>query len=127
MLRACWKRKDRSVWREVGHDLEPPARQFLEGGRCRRICIDEMDGRKDRQRCEPGEEKCDLCQQNPGGIKRAMDEEQNKDEAAGQAKTKVVVERMAGIAMEQRRVEIGQRRRMEQKGYEPSPASEMPS
>jgi hypothetical protein len=29
-----------------------------------------------------------------------------------------VKERMAGIAMEQRRVEIGQRRRIEQRGYE---------
>jgi superfamily II DNA helicase RecQ len=76
VLRACWKRKDGSVWREVGHDLEPSAMQFLEGGRCRRICIDEeMDGRKDRQRCEPGEGKCDLCQQKPGGIKRAATEE----------------------------------------------------
>ena len=34
-----------------------------------------MDGREDRQRCEPGEEKCDICQQYPAGIKPGAVEE----------------------------------------------------
>jgi len=128
VLRAYWKRKDGSIRKEVGYELEPPARGFLEGSRCRRIPIDEeMDGRKDRQRCEPGEEKCDLCQQKPGGMKRAAIEEEKgkrEGELAGQAKAKIqkrnqeVEERMAAIAMEQRRIEMGRRRKVEQTGFE---------
>jgi hypothetical protein len=30
-----------------------------------------MDGRMDRVGCEAGEERCDICQGNPRGVKRS--------------------------------------------------------
>lgn len=37
--------------------------RFLSGEKCRRIFLDaEMDGREDRVRCEEGEERCDVCE-----------------------------------------------------------------
>ncbi|KLP03469.1 Uncharacterized protein Y057_10530 [Fusarium fujikuroi] len=36
---------------------------FINGRVCRRVILDsEMDGRDDRDRCEEGEERCDICQ-----------------------------------------------------------------
>jgi RecQ family ATP-dependent DNA helicase len=36
--------------------------RFMSGARCRRVYLDqEMDGRRDRVRCEDGEEACDVC------------------------------------------------------------------
>lgn len=128
VLRACWRRKDGKLGRELGRNLEPPVRAFLDADRCRRISIDEeMDARKDRQRCEPGEEKCDVCQQHPGGLKRAAVEEgpeRQKEEQVQQATTDAqreneeVEKRMAAIAVERRRLEIRQRRKTERVAYE---------
>jgi RecQ family ATP-dependent DNA helicase len=39
--------------------------RFLSGSKCRRIFLDaEMDGREDRVRCEEGEERCDVCEED---------------------------------------------------------------
>ncbi|KAL5318141.1 hypothetical protein ACEPPN_013199 [Leptodophora sp. 'Broadleaf-Isolate-01'] len=37
--------------------------EFISSGVCRRVVLDQvMDGRMDRERCEEGEEACDVCQ-----------------------------------------------------------------
>jgi hypothetical protein len=37
--------------------------RFLSGSACRRMFLDaEMDGREDRVRCEEGEKRCDVCE-----------------------------------------------------------------
>jgi superfamily II DNA helicase RecQ len=37
--------------------------EFISGAVCRRVILDQvMDGRMDRERCEEGEETCDVCQ-----------------------------------------------------------------
>jgi superfamily II DNA helicase RecQ len=125
VLRACWKEKHGTIRKEGGRRLEPPVKEFLDDGQCRRISIDkEMDGRTDRQRCEPGEEKCDFCQLHPGGLKRAAAEEAQEEGPAPQQTTEAqrregeVQERMAAMAVEQRRLEIGQRRKTELLAYE---------
>jgi len=61
VLRPCRAKQGRRVGRELGRRLEPPAREFLESNQCRQISIDkEMDGREDRQQCDPDKEKCVL-------------------------------------------------------------------
>ncbi|PVH91867.1 hypothetical protein DM02DRAFT_734000 [Periconia macrospinosa] len=83
-----------------------------------------MDGRLDRQRCEVGESKCDLCEQHPGGTKRpAVEEEQEEPEETQASIAAVAAEEQRkelerAMAVEERRVEIQQRRRTEQMVYE---------
>ena len=39
--------------------------KFLSGSKCRRIYLDsEMDDRQNRDRCEVGEERCDVCEKD---------------------------------------------------------------
>lgn len=48
--------------REVGYDIEVVMKKPLAGERCRRTILDRyIDGRFDRQGCEEGEQRCDVC------------------------------------------------------------------
>jgi hypothetical protein len=50
--------------------------QFIGGAKCRRVVLDkQMDGRTDRVRCEAGEERCNVCQEGPSGVKRNRNRE----------------------------------------------------
>jgi superfamily II DNA helicase RecQ len=125
VLRACYFTKEGAVKKTLGYRLEQPAKDFLTAESCRRIAIDKhMDGRLDRQRCEVGESKCDLCEQHPGGIKRPAVEEEPEEPDETQASTAAAAaeeqrkELERAMAVEERRVEIQQRRRTEQMVYE---------
>jgi hypothetical protein len=127
VLRECWTGRNGKVQKALGHQIEQPAKEFLSSSLCRRIVVDRhMDGREDRLQCELGEAKCDICQQHPHGVKRPATEEeqagskskaQHVATAAAKAEEKrTEVER--DIAVELQRVEIRQRQRTEQTGYE---------
>ncbi len=46
-----------------GKGLEGEMTEFILGGVCKRVILDEMmDGREDRTGCEEGEEACDVCE-----------------------------------------------------------------
>ncbi|KAK1912065.1 hypothetical protein P3342_012548 [Pyrenophora teres f. teres] len=83
-----------------------------------------MDGRQNRQQCELGESKCDICEQHSSGTKRqAVEEEQEEPEPETQADTAMAAEEQRkdlerAMVVEERRVEIQQRRRTEQAVYE---------
>lgn len=48
--------------------------EFVEGGKCRRVVLDEqIDRRTDRIGCEAGEAKCNICQRVPPGVKQNGD------------------------------------------------------
>lgn len=123
LLRACWSKKGGGMGKETGRRLELPAREYLDSHRCRRISLDDdMDGRKDRQQCETGEEKCDFCEQYPRGLKRlAADDEYSEEETVQetvQGAKESIDEQMAVMAAEQRRIDIGVRRKTETMAYE---------
>ena len=116
--------------RALGYQLEQRARDFLAGSSCRRIAIDSyMDGHE-RQRCELGEARCDVCQQDPRGSKRQAEDAQEGTgdvqegtanvqektaeqtrEAYKQAQQRAELER--AMALERDRLEMRQRRRMQ--------------
>ncbi|KAK1919462.1 hypothetical protein P3342_013201 [Pyrenophora teres f. teres] len=84
-----------------------------------------MDGRQNRQQCELGESKCDICEQHSSGTKRqAVEEEQEEPEPETQADTAAMAaeeqrkDLERAMVVEERRVEIQQRRRTEQAVYE---------
>jgi superfamily II DNA helicase RecQ len=128
VLRACWQTKGKKVEKALGYKLEQPAKEFLTTESCRRIAIDKhMDGRQDRQQCEVGESKCDLCEKHPSGTKRqAMREEREETEELEELEETTVAaeaeeerrELERAIAIEERRIEIQQRRKTEQVVYE---------
>jgi len=125
VLRACYLTKEGRVKKALGYKLEPPAKEFLTAESCRRIAIDKhMDGRLNRQQCEMGELKCDLCEQHPSGTKREAVEEEREEPEATQADAAAAGaeeqrrELEQAMAVEERRVEIQQRRRTEQVVYE---------
>ncbi|KAE8822995.1 hypothetical protein HRS9122_10470 [Pyrenophora teres f. teres] len=126
VLRACYATKGGRVEKALGYKLERPAKEFLTGESCRRIAIDKhMDGRQNRQQCELGESKCDICEQHSSGTKRqAVEEEQEEPEPETQADTAAMAaeeqrkDLERAMVVEERRVEIQQRRRTEQAVYE---------
>ncbi|KAK1914352.1 hypothetical protein P3342_007598 [Pyrenophora teres f. teres] len=101
VLRACYATKGGRVEKALGYKLERPAKEFLTGESCRRIAIDKhMDGRQNRQQCELGESKCDICEQHSSGTKRqAVEEEQEEPEPETQADT-------AAMAAEEQRKDL---------------------
>ncbi|CAG5169063.1 uncharacterized protein ALTATR162_LOCUS6993 [Alternaria atra] len=119
VLRACWQTKSWCVEKSLGYKLEPPAKDFLSAGSCRRAAVDRhMDGRQDRRQCEAGEAKCDLCEQHPRGVKRkTIEEEQDAQrQASTAAETRhEELERMATV--EKQGIDIQLRRKTEQEGY----------
>jgi hypothetical protein len=51
--------------------------RFISGTKCRRIHLDQqMDGRINRDRCEAGEERCDICQQSDAMMERLEQQQQ---------------------------------------------------
>lgn len=62
MLKACWQTVSGRVEKSLGYKHELAAKDFLSTDLCRRVVIDSyLDGRQNRQQCEVGEAKCDLC------------------------------------------------------------------
>ncbi|CAA9960673.1 DNA helicase recq [Pyrenophora teres f. maculata] len=125
VLRACYLTKEGSVKKTLGYKLEQPAKEFLTGELCRRIAIDKhMDGRQNRQQCELGESKCDICEQHSSGTKRQAVEEEQEEPEETQADTAAMAaeeqrkDLERAMVVEERRVEIQQRRRTEQAVYE---------
>ncbi|KAI4221646.1 MAG: hypothetical protein L6R40_008618 [Gallowayella cf. fulva] len=124
VLRAHWVGKDGGVKREIICRLEPPSKEFLNSRQCRRVSIDaEMDGSKTRTQCEPGEEKCDKCQQSPRGLKRATRDEVQEYAPVQQDPTTQKIEQetkedMMAVVIEQRQLETRQRRKTEQLPHE---------
>jgi hypothetical protein len=46
-------------------DKRQKVKRFISGGKCRRIFLDqEIDRRRDRVRCEEGEERCNVCRRS---------------------------------------------------------------
>ncbi|UPX20622.1 uncharacterized protein EKO05_0010850 [Ascochyta rabiei] len=125
VMRACYVTKEGRVEKALGYKLERPAKEFMTVESCRRIAIDKhMDGRQNRQQCEIGESKCDLCERHPGGTKRQAVEEEQEEPEETQADTAAVaaeeqrrcIER--AIVIKEQRVEIQQQQRTEQKVYD---------
>lgn len=125
VMQECWIARNGQEKKSLGHKLEPAAINFLTAQSCRRIAIDrEMDGRDDRQHCEMGESRCDLCEQQPFGTKRRVVAEEREelqdttlsDATAARAAEGEALER--AITREQQQVEIWQRRKAEQIMYE---------
>ena len=76
ILRAYQAKRSRAIGKELSCRLEPPIREFFKSTQCQQISIDkEIDGREDQQRCEPREEKYNICQQYPAGSKQKAVEE----------------------------------------------------
>lgn len=133
VLQACHQSKEGRMEKAMGYRLEPPAKDLLTA-ECRRAAIDKhMDGRQDRQQCELGEAKCDLCEQRPHGTKRlveairteAEDERRKREQAMAEKRRKqeqAMVEKRRkleqAMAVEQQQVERQQRQRTEQVVYE---------
>lgn len=116
VLRACSEEHAKRVpW--LGYHLEQRAKDYLEEMTCRRIVIDGyMDGRKDRQHCEMGEVKCDLCARTPRGTKRPIEDERPPAAAMPDEMERRELEQ---IRHEQEQaVELVQRRKTEQTAYE---------
>ena len=122
VLRAYWQTRSGHVEKSLGYKLEPAAKDFLAAESCRRVAVDKhMDGRQDRQQCQAGEAKCDLCEQRPRGVKRkAVEDAQNAQDQTSVAAAAAEVrrrelERLA--AVEKQRVELQLRRKTDQAGY----------
>lgn len=114
VLQAHWQTKSGQEEKWSGYKLDSPAKEFLSTDTCRRIPIDRhMDGRQDRERCEAGEAKCDLCEQRPRGAKRRVE-----DEAPDQLLTAAVAAE-AEQARFERTLAID-----EQKGRDPTPPTQ---
>ncbi|OBT79273.1 hypothetical protein VF21_01965 [Pseudogymnoascus sp. 05NY08] len=65
--------------------------RFLSGSKCRRIYLDsEMDDRQDQERCEVGEEQCDVCEKDD-----AMFEDRETQQAAYVEEQRVIQEQAA--------------------------------
>jgi RecQ family ATP-dependent DNA helicase len=61
-----WKIRSRMISAADAKQVEwDKMERFLSGDKCRRIFLDaEMDARTDRLRCEEGEARCDVCEQD---------------------------------------------------------------
>jgi superfamily II DNA helicase RecQ len=124
VLRAYWQARGGQVEKSLGYKLEPAAKDFLCAESCRRVAVDRhMDGRQDRQQCEVGEAKCDLCEQLPRGVKRkAAEKEQNAQSQMLTTAAAAAKARREGLeghaALEERKSEIQLRRKTEQAGYQ---------
>jgi superfamily II DNA/RNA helicase len=71
VMRAAWTGQDGQPKKEQGWQIEKGMKMFIQGDVCRRVPLDRhMDGRSDRQSCERGEERCDICCGAPRGTKR---------------------------------------------------------
>lgn len=124
VLRAYWQARGGHLEKSLGYKLEPAAKDFLSAESCRRVALDRhMDGRQDRQQCEAGEAKCDLCEQLPRGVKRKTAEKEQ--DAEGQMSTTAAAaakarrKELEGLAaLEERKIEIQLRRKTEQAGYQ---------
>lgn len=116
VLRACSvDRAQRVPW--LGYHLEQRARAYLEETSCRCIVIDGyMDGREDRQYCEMGEVKCDLCARTTRGTKRLMENERPPAEATPDEKKRRELVQLRRVR--EQAVELVQRRKTEQTAYE---------
>jgi superfamily II DNA helicase RecQ len=115
VLRDYRMSKEGERTRALSAKLDSPAKAFLVSQVCRRIAIDEhMDGRGDRQQCEPGEDKCDKCSPSPHGVKR------RKDSVALQGKvhTTNLSDFVTTISKQERHLDILRRREEEAAAYE---------
>jgi superfamily II DNA helicase RecQ len=74
ILRGCWSKRNGERVKENGWNADKGMQQFIGGEKCRRVVLDEqMDGRMDRVGCEAGEDRCDICQGSPRGVKRSRE------------------------------------------------------
>jgi superfamily II DNA/RNA helicase len=116
VLRACWG-QGAERGKALGRRLEQRAKEYLDTTTCRRVVIDRyMDGREDRQHCEAGEARCDLCEAPPYGTKRPSEDRHPRGPGARDDPKRRRLEQ--DWAVKQRATELLQRRKTDSMAYE---------
>lgn len=86
----------------VSNDMEVEMAQYLQTKACRRAVLDSvMDGREDREGCEEGEERCDLC----GGNQTQAVVVEEGEEEEGERELEQLLRQREFLAQQEKRLQ----------------------
>jgi superfamily II DNA helicase RecQ len=119
VLNPVWRTKTGEKRSSTSSKLDAEGTAFMTSTVCRRIAIDShMDGREDRRQCEVGEATCDLCTARSRGTKRLVAPTQ-QCEADAESNARATRRKLeTAVSLEERQIEIQQRRNAEQRNDE---------